>query len=299
MNTYTCKIKETDVQKIKDDLYAKGFEFSDLPYGYFQCKSKNYNIVVNVYHSLKCLVQGKGTEDFIRFYLEPQILQTFDLDYAYLDYEDKIGMDESGKGDYFGPLVVAAVYVKQEQFNFLREAGVNDSKKIKDKRIHIIASTIRENCKYKTVLIKPEKYNSLYDSFKNLNSLLAWAHATCLKNLLQESDAKKATVDKFASKHLLNNHIKKMGLKVSLTQKVKGEEDIAVAAASILARSVFLSRLNYLSEDYEMTFPKGGGDSSIETGKSFIEKHGEENLIKVAKLHFKNTEKIIIPKNSE
>lgn len=292
MKSYSCVVKNSDVSKIEADLQEKGFEFKELQYAHFHAWSKSLNVNISVYHSLKCLVQGKGTEDFVRFYLEPQILKTFDLDYGDLKFEDKIGMDESGKGDYFGPLVVAAAYIRKDQYKFFKNHGVMDSKNIDDKRIHVIADLISKNAKYKTVIINPEKYNQIYSQFNNLNNMLSWAHATCLKNLLLECDAKLALCDKFSSGVILDKYVNDMKLNVKLDQRIKGESDLAVAAASVIARSVFLNKLKYLSETYKVELPKGGGSQTLEPAQKFIKTYGLNNLNKIAKLHFKNTQAI-------
>ena len=292
MNTYTCNIQGPDVLKIKQDLQNQGFLMAELPYGHFKASHKQKRVTINVYLSLKCLIQGKGTEDFIRYYLEPQILKTFDLDYGHLDFEEKIGMDESGKGDYFGPLVVAAVYVTQKTYNEFKKAGVRDSKSVSDKQIEVFEKMIREKAPSNILMIGPEKYNALMAKFGNLNSLLGWAHATCLKNLIPRCDARKALLDQFGASWKMENLLKKMGISIPFEQMVRGESDIAVASASILARSVFLNDLKSLANQYEMKFPKGAGDPVLKAGQSFIAQHGEKQLAKVAKLHFKTTDKI-------
>ncbi|EKD26657.1 MAG: ribonuclease HIII [uncultured bacterium] len=292
MNHFSANIKEPDIVKLKHDLKQKSFEFKELPYGHFQAINSSLKITINVYHSLKCLIQGKGTEEFVRYYFEPEILKTFDLDYGHLNFKEKIGMDESGKGDYFGPLVVASAYVSNENFHQLKKNGVVDSKKINDKRIHVIAETIKKICPIHFISISPEKYNELYAKFNNLNSLLAWAHSACLKEILTKCNTTNATIDKFAQSAVLNKYLKIKNITIDVEQIVRGEQDIAVAAASIIARSNFLNQIENLSKKYGIQLPKGGGESTHSAGKEFIAKHGIENLGKVAKLHFKNTEKI-------
>ncbi|MBN2145321.1 MAG: ribonuclease HIII [Candidatus Aureabacteria bacterium] len=292
MNSFTCEIKKNDAGRIKKDLSERGFLFKDLPYGYFSAVHKQLHVNVNVFHSNKCLVQGKGTEDFVRYYLEPEILKTFDLDYGHLSYEEKIGMDEAGKGDYFGPLVVASVFVDTENYLRFKKLGIRDSKKMDDKTVIRVSGIIRQHAPVKTVLIGPEKYNQLYASFGNLNSLLSWAHAACLKNLWLTCKAPRALLDQFGSPWKIKLQLKKMGVTIPLETKTHGESDMAVACASVMARSVFLTELQALSDEYQIDFPKGAGEPTHSKAKSFIEKYGRENFGKVAKLHFKNTEKI-------
>ena len=290
INSFSYVLKQDQVEKIKQDLTGKGFKFKEIPYGYFQASLDSQNVNISIWHSLKCLVQGKGAEDFIRFYMEPEILKTFKLDYGHLEFSDKIGMDESGKGDYFGPLVVAAVHVKQANYKFFKSSGVMDSKKISDARIHVIADIISKHAKFKVLSLRPEKYNELYQKIGNLNILLSWAHATCLKNLLSESPAKHALCDQFSKGPHLENYIRKMGLKVDLEQRVRGEEDMAVAAASIIARAAFLNRLEEMSQATGLQLPKGAGPEVLKAGREFVRRFGKEKLGSVAKLHFKTTE---------
>ncbi len=290
--SHTFEILEKDVSKIESDLTQRGFEFKDLPYGFFQAAHKSSGVILNVYRSLKCVVQGKGSEDFIRFYLEPEILKKFELDYAHLQYEEKIGMDESGKGDFFGPLVVASVFLPFARFDEFKKAGVMDSKKIQDKKIFILDALIQKNLPCKTIVVGPEKYNALYERFRNLNVMLAWAHAAALRDLSPVCPAKKALLDQFAAPRLVESSLEKMGVSILLEQKTRAESDLAVACASIVARACFLRGLKALSEKYEMDFPKGAGAPVNKAAKMFVERFGREKLKNVAKVHFKNSQLI-------
>ncbi len=288
MNSYTCAVSEKEIQKIKTDLGEKGFEFKDLPYGFFQAFHKTLAVNLSLYHSKKCVVQGKGTEDFVRFYLEPEILKTFALDYAHLEYEEKIGMDESGKGDFFGPLAVASVFLPKACFNEFKEAGVMDNKKIHDKKILILDAMIQKKLPCKTIVVGPEKYNTLYERFRNLNIMLAWAHAAALRDLSSVCSAKKALLDQFAAPYLVESKLEKMGVSITLEQKTHAESDLAVACASIVARASFLKGLKTLSEKFSMEFPKGAGAPVNKTAKNFVNQFGREALKSVAKIHFRN-----------
>jgi len=139
----------------------------------------------------------------------------------------------------------------------------------------------------------PSKYNELYSKFNNLNALMSWAHANCLKNLYQRRPAENVLLDKFGPSWRVEGHLKRMGLDVKLTQKTKAESDMAVAAASIVARSLFLEKLNELSKQFDVKLPKGGGKQTIPIGKQFAERYSIEELQRVAKIHFKNTDKIV------
>ena len=204
----------------------------------------------------------------------------------------EIGIDESGKGDYFGPLVIAGVYVSPELEGQLLDAGVRDSKALSDKRATVLSGHIRQTCPHTIVAIGPERYNSLHTSFKNLNKLLAWGHARAIENLLEEVSCERVVADQFGDERFLKNALMKKGQSVKLIQKPRAEVEIAVAAASIVARAEFLRRLQALSSQYGMTLPKGAS-AVISVGKEFVRKHGEEALGQVAKLHFRTTENVL------
>ncbi len=205
----------------------------------------------------------------------------------------QIGIDESGKGDYFGPLVIASVYVNHEQEESLRAAGVRDSKTLSDQKAAELAARIRGICPHSLVVIGPERYNSLHASFKNLNRLLAWGHARALENLLEKVSCDRVVADQFGDERFLANALMAKGRTVTLIQKPRAEEEIAVATASIVARAEFLRRLQDLSTRYGVALPKGASDLVITAGKEFVRRHGAEALGQVAKLHFRTTASVL------
>lgn len=204
-----------------------------------------------------------------------------------------IGTDESGKGDYFGPLVVAGVYVPDEQQKVLQELGVKDSKRFSDNRVREMADLVRKGYKHSVVAIGPEKYNELYGKLRNLNRILAWAHARAIENILEEVACTQAITDQFGDRLFVENAMMKKGRNIELIQRPKAEDDMAVAAASILARAEFLRRLYFLSKDFEIDIPKGSSPRSEEVGLQLMKKHGADVLGKVAKIHFKLTPRIL------
>ena len=204
-----------------------------------------------------------------------------------------IGTDESGKGDYFGPLVVAGVFVRDEQQEVLQELGVKDSKRFSDNRVREMADIVRKGYKHSIVAIGPEKYNELYAKLRNLNRLLAWAHARAIENILEEVACDRAITDQFGDKLYVENAMMKKGRHIELIQRPKAEEDMAVAAASILARAEFLRRMYFLSQDFKIEIPKGSSPRSEEVGLELVQKHGADILNKVAKKHFKLTPRIL------
>jgi ribonuclease HIII len=210
-----------------------------------------------------------------------------------------IGTDESGKGDYFGPLVSAAVYVDEQTAKLLAVEGVRDSKKLSDKKNEELAERIVIICndRYSIIEISPEKYNDLYDQFiqekKNLNTLLAWGHAKAIEDLLTKVECNNAIADQFADERFILSKLQEKGKKLNLIQMHKAEENIAVAAASILARARFLQKLSKLSYEYKLELPKGASMSVIKAAKSIVATYGKNALRKIAKLHFKTTKEVL------
>jgi ribonuclease HIII len=207
---------------------------------------------------------------------------------------ERIGIDESGKGDYFGPLVIAAVFVDARTQGELKLMGVRDSKKISDGRVLELAPDIRSICPHSIIAIGPKKYNELYIKIKNLNRLLAWGHAKALENLLERGvTCERAISDQFGDERLILKALQEKGRRIVLEQRTKAESDWAVAAASVLARAEFLVRLKRLSDEVGTTLPKGASAAVELAAKMIIKKHGRERLDSVAKLHFKTTQAVL------
>jgi ribonuclease HIII len=205
----------------------------------------------------------------------------------------RIGMDESGKGDYFGPLVIAAVYVDEKTEPQLVALGVRDSKRLQDNRILTLAEGIKSLCQYDVVPMSPKAYNKLYSEIGNLNRLLAWGHARALENVLKKVSCDFAVADQFGDEKFLRDALLSKGRKIQLEQRPRAEEDIAVAAASILARAEFVRRIEHLSRQLGRTLPKGSSDPTIVTiGREIFAKGGDQSLSEVAKMHFKTTRMI-------
>jgi ribonuclease HIII len=205
----------------------------------------------------------------------------------------RIGMDESGKGDYFGPLVIAAVYVDEKTEPQLVALGVRDSKRLQDNRILTLAEEIKSLCPYDVVPISPKAYNKLYSEIGNLNRLLAWGHARALENVLKKVTCDLAVADQFGDENFLRNALLSEGRTITLEQRPRAEEDIAVAAASILARAEFVRRIEHLSRQLGRTLPKGSSDPKIVTiGREIYTQGGNQSLSEVAKVHFKTTRTI-------
>jgi ribonuclease HIII len=205
-----------------------------------------------------------------------------------------IGTDESGKGDYFGPLVVAGVYLTAETGKFLKGSGIRDSKELSDYQIKQFAAEIKKMNEtiFDVVLISPEKYNQLYEKMGNLNRLMGWAHARVIENLLTKCDATEVISDKFGNEKLLLDALKERGRSINLKQVTKAEKFTAVAAASILARESVIDWFNNQSKKYKLDIPKGSSTDVDNFAKRFLEKYGDEVIRKLVKLHFKTSNKV-------
>ncbi|MBS0629989.1 MAG: ribonuclease HIII [Verrucomicrobia bacterium] len=293
MNTFVTTIDLALAEKLRRDLVDQGFELSKPPYTIFSAKKQG--VSCTLYTSGKLTVQGKQKEEFLTFYLEPEILKelSFTNPQKNLDLRPRIGIDEAGKGDFFGPLCVAGVYADEAGVQKLAELGVRDSKTMQDKAIIALASKIRSHFPHSIVRLYPIKYNELYDKFKNLNHLLAWGHATAIEELVQSTGCRNVIIDQFASEHVVENALRRKALEVDLSQRHRGEEDLVVAAASILARAAFVDGIDQLGKMIEITLPKGASSIVVKTGRQIVGKHGKEILKKVAKLHFKTTTEVL------
>jgi ribonuclease HIII len=208
----------------------------------------------------------------------------------------RIGSDESGKGDYFGPLVVAAVYVDKQTEPQLQALNVRDSKQLSDSAILRLAEEIREVCRGHGMMrvYLPERYNELYQQWSNLNLLLADAHAQIISGLQKKVPCELAIVDQFGDEALVREALSKTGCKIALEQRHRAEDDLAVAAASIIARAEFVRQMAVLSQSAGIDLPKGASNPRIvEAGREIVAAGGLEALRKVAKLHFKITSAIM------
>jgi len=207
----------------------------------------------------------------------------------------RIGTDESGKGDYFGPLVVGGVYVgRKEDEEFLKKIGVRDSKKVSDRRATALAAEIAKALPHTCVAIGPARYNELYASMGNLNRILAWGHARAIENLAANYPAAVAVTDKFGDDAYVAKALMKGGRELELVQKVRAEADVAVAAASIIARAEFLRRLAALSARAGLPLPKGASAGVEEAARELVRRRGKEALAAYAKVHFKTTSRLCL-----
>ncbi len=289
---FVTKIDADQSKKLQEGLIGQGFTLTRPPHTKFQ--AKKLHLCCTLYESGKLVVQGKEMAEFVEFYLEPEILGTFTFQQAEnQDFTPHIGVDESGKGDYFGPLCIAGVYADEKSLLELKKWGIKDSKRLKDPSILKIADQIRKRCPHHIVRIGPRKYNELYEKFGNLNLLLGWGHATVIEQLVEKTGCTDILIDKFAADHVVQTALAKKGKEVTLTQKTQGEQDIVVAAASILARAAFVRGLEALEKQFSEKLPKGANGHILQIGKQLVRRHGPNILEEVGKLHFKTTKQIL------
>lgn len=300
LTSYTKPLTSNQAAQLRTLLTAQGWEFESKPYCLYAASRGKVNVLVYE-KGPKIVVQGKDTETFILNTLEPQILGTAELGYEEVHhpemFQPHLGVDESGKGDFFGPLVIAGVYVDADVSRALREIGAVDSKRISsDAKIEKLASAIRNipGLVWQVVQINPERYNALYEKFGNLNRLLAWGHAKVIEELLTRvPDCPKAISDQFANPTVLQRALQTKGRNIELVQRTKAESDPAVAAASILARERFVQWLHQTGQSLGLDLPKGAGENVKATSRQFLAEHTDTPLDRIAKMHFKTAQEVL------
>jgi ribonuclease HIII len=277
-------------------------ESKEIPHGIQVVVTDEMTAVpVNVYSTGKVLVQGSpgALKDRISQWMSqqrPAAVRKTSAKQAEMQQPsgpDRIGIDESGKGDYFGPLVVCAAFVKGDDDGWLRELGVKDSKLLTPKKALDLVREIKEVVPHELVVIPPTRYNELDKQIRNLNHLLAWGHARSLESLLARVEATVAISDQFGDRAVLTRALMERGKQVKLIQRHRAEEDAAVAVASIFARAEFLKRMDRMSKEYGMEFPRGASTAVEAMAAEFVKKYGAVRLPEVAKMHFKTTRKVL------
>ena len=299
LTLYTTPITPPQAAKLKALLQEQGFRFETRPYTlYFGQRDK---LTVAVYEKgPKAVVQGRGTEDFVRFHLEPDILGEAKLGYEEVlqpeMFEPHFGVDESGKGDFLGPLVIAGVYVNRDLARHFQQLGITDSKRIgSDRRIRELADAIRKSGAAASVVpIGPDRYNALFAKIGNLNRLLAWGHARVIENLCdQQPECTRALSDRFADVRVLERALMAKGRTITLDQRTKAESDFAVAAASILAREKFIDWLDRTGRRLGVALPRGVSAAVKNAAAEILRTGGRQALEGVAKMHFKTAAEVL------
>lgn len=282
MNTLVLELDRARCGALRRDLEDAGYEFRKVDHALFAAKGEGVNVVC--YLSGKLVVQGKGAADFRLQRLTDKVAPRS----ARLK-EALIGADEAGKGDYFGPLVVAACALTPEVEKFLDEVPLIDSKRLTDQQALDGADVLQRVVPHEVIVIGPRRYNEMYEQFGNLNRLLAWAHARAIGEVVAKSGVRKALLDQFTTQPLVQDNLQKAQVDVDLAMRTGAESNPAVAAASILARAGFLRGLDRLKTVAGVKLPKGAGTPVLKAGRALIANKGRAVLDDVAKLHFKTT----------
>jgi ribonuclease HIII len=283
-------------RRLRDSLERDGYRFKEPAPQYTSWQAAGPGVSVTLYENGKLVVQGKHAEDFPITYLD-SVDDVFSQKAAAPEdrvTEPIIGTDESGKGDYFGPLVVAAFLVTPDDVPVLATLGVRDSKTVGDAEAIEMARTLRDAYPKRIGVWCPTvtRYNEMHAEFgRNLNKLLAFGHAAAVSDVLAQTPCKRVISDKFGNERLIADALKKRNIDVKLEQRVRAESHPAVAAASILARARFLVELRQLGERNGEKLHKGAGSPVEAIARDLWRKGGLPLLGKVAKLHFKTTEK--------
>ncbi len=297
--TFSAKIADANPEKIRNFLARLGFTFSETAHAHFSARGDDAH--VTLYRSGKIVAQGKGAAGTWEYLTAMGFVGATAAGSAgksstgrpHKSRPPRMGGDECGKGDYFGPLVVATCRVSAEVEEKLVAKGIQDSKRISDRKIIELARTVRRIADVKVLSLTPATYNRLQGKMGNLNRMLAWAHARVIEDMLEAHPGEKlAIVDQFAKPDVLRRALMERGRKIEVLQEVRAESDPAVAAASIVARDRFLSDLARLSERVGFTLPKGA-TSVIPAARRAVKEHGREILDEIAKVHFRTTKKVL------
>ena len=293
------------VIKVNDEVKEKMIEYykdkrrdKKIPYVVFQAEEED--TVITMYESGKVMFQGTSADVDAAMWgvaLEnTKDKKEKEIDKKYYECSS-VGSDEVGTGDYFGPIVVTATYVDKKDIKFLEELGVGDSKKIDDDKIIRIAPKIGKRIKYRSMILTNKEYNEKYSKDINMNKIKAIMHNSVLYQLVNEEKPKYdyIIVDEFAREKRYYEYIKDTPeIQRGITFMTKAEDkNLAVAAASIISRYLFLREFDKLSDSIHIPLPKGAGKDVDEIGEEVVEKYGEEKLKDIAKLNFKNTERIL------
>lgn len=298
-NSFTFKLTPEQQQTLLTVLQSPKYQQESVPHTQVAVAIPDCRI--NLYTSGKLLIQGKAAQEWVTFTLEPEILKEVVIGYEdILDpeaFQPHMGIDESGKGDFFGPLVIASAYVNEDLVGKLRDMGVRDSKKISSDNVALnmardIRKVLGDQCAM--VTIGPRSYNRMYAKIRNVNKMLAWGHARAIENLLEKvPDCPRALSDKFGPTHQIERALMDKGKNIKLDQRTKAESDPAVAAASILARAGFLYALRKMGKEYNIEVPKGASDKVRREAEKLVADKGPGILLDTAKCHFQTTDKVL------
>jgi ribonuclease HIII len=302
LSTYTIKLDDAQMEKLRAICETRGWTPFEVAYTRFAFKAGHLKINLTAYTSGKLVVAGKGTEDFVRDTLETEITGAPRLGYDEVLHPDwfepHAGMDESGKGDFFGPVTTATVIADKPAIAAWMKAGVKDSKKIADTQIIKLDALIRQTPGAVVEIFAWEhmaKYNELMSRPRaNLNLLLAWQHAKGLLAALDRKWVPRGLLDQFSEQPLVQRELKRKGVKnFDLRMRTKAEEDPVVAAASVCARAEYVRQMAKLSKKFGAKLTKGAGPLVKQQAAEIIQKFGARALGEFAKLHFRTAYEVV------
>ena len=296
-----CVIRVSDKTKEKMIKYYEDKRRDKvIPYVIFQ--AQDGDTVITMYESGKIMFQGTTADVDSSMWLEmdgqskkdsPEVKEKEKKYY----YCSSIGSDEVGTGDYFGPIVVTASFVKNEDIPYLEELGIKDSKKLTDEKILDIAPKVAKKISYKSLILSNQEYNEKHGSNNNMNKIKAIMHNKVLYQMVQETKEKYdyIIVDEFARENRYYDYIKDMKeIQRGITFMTKAEDkNLAVACSSVISRYIFLKEFDKLSDSLHIPLPKGAGANVDVIGEEIVDKYGQDKLKEVAKLNFANTERIL------
>ena len=286
-NTITLKLKSIQ----EEQLFKTFSEFQTTPPQYAKWQLKPENCVITCYTSGKTVFQGKDANVYAAAFMQGQdeIPNT-----ATTNQYPQAGSDEVGTGDYFGPVCVCASYVTQDNVDFLIKLGVRDSKQMSDADMLKIGPLLMERIPHSLLIVPPQKYNQVHES-NNLNAIKAKLHNQAYINLAKKIELPSfKIIDQFTPETSYYRYLKnEPQIICGIHFETKAEDKyLSVAVGSIISRYGFLKTWEEMEKKYNMTLPKGSGDQVDIVAQAFVERYGLERLGEIAKLHFKNTEKI-------
>ena len=289
MATQTFVLGHVAIRELESRLKTADFRFNSLAYGHFSARGAG--VVINAYRSGKVVVQGGEVEDAVARWLSDLGKPAKRASSEHLPTGALIGTDEAGKGDYFGPLVVAGVAVEEGREEELRALGVRDCKTLSDSKVNRLDAHIQHDFPFALVVQEPPEYNQTHQRVCNVNRMLAEAHAEVIATLRRRVPSlERVLVDRFATESLVENALRKRRVKATVFQAPRAEGHVAVAAASIVARATFLRSLAELGLIVDEELPKGGANAAVlRVGSRILRRDGMEGLAQVAKVHFKTT----------
>ncbi len=296
-----CVIRVSDKTREKMIKYYEGKKRDKvIPYVVFQAQDED--TVITMYESGKVMFQGVSADVDSTMWLEmdgqskqdtPEVKEKEKKYY----YCSSIGSDEVGTGDYFGPIVVTASYVKKEDIPYLEELGIKDSKKLTDEKILDIAPKVAKRIKYKSIILSNSEYNLKHGNDNNMNKIKAIMHNKALYQMVHATTDKYdyIIVDEFAKENRYYDYIKdSTEIQRGITFMTKAEDkNLAVACSSVISRYIFLKEFDKLSDSLHIPLPKGAGPQVDTIGQEIVDKYGRDKLNEVAKLNFANTRRIL------